>query len=32
MSVSREKLEEIFKVYDDNRNGAIKTEDIGILV
>lgn len=29
MSVTREKLEEIFKVYDDKRNGAIRTEEIG---
>lgn len=27
--VSKEKLEEIFKVYDEQRNGSIKTIEIG---
>lgn len=27
--VTKEKLEEIFKVYDEQRNGAIKTIEIG---
>ena len=32
MSVTKEKLEEIFKVYDEKRNGSIRTEDISTFV
>lgn len=31
-TVTKEKLEEIFKVYDEQRNGAIKTIEIGRVV
>ncbi len=31
MNVSSEKLEEIYKVYDEKRNNRIPTSEIGIL-
>lgn len=31
MNITSEKLEEIFKVYDEKRNNRISTQDIGTL-